>query len=138
MIYETDQNEQEERQVAAYLSMVYGFAMYKTPQFAVVDYIATRDTKPIALVEIKCRRQSIQQIDEMGGYLISLSKWTKMRQLSDMMRMPVALCIRFDKAVYKYVTYEFGYDGTSKITRRDRGETEPAVIINVERFTRVR
>lgn len=139
MIYETQANEAEERRVAAYVQTVYDVAMHKTPRFAVVDYIATRDGAPVGLVEIKCRSMSIEEVDQRGGYLISLNKLKKMRMLSEMLKVPSVLVVRFDKKIYEYITNDFGYDGVVPFNRNDRpDEREMAAVLHTTRFRKMR
>lgn len=139
MIYETQANEDEEQTVAAYVSAVYGVAMYKTPQFSVVDYIATRDQKAVGLIEIKCRRMSIEEVGARGGYLISLNKLEKMQMLSEMLRMPAVLIVMFDQKVYEYIVERDQYDSVIPFNRNDRpNEREMAAVIYTTRFRRLR
>jgi hypothetical protein len=139
MIYETTADESAERRIAAYVSTVYGVTMWKTPQFAVVDYIATRDGAPVGLVEIKCRSMSIEEIDARGGYLISLNKLKKMRMLSEMLKIPSVLVVKFKDKVYEYITHDFGYDGVVPFNRNDRpDEREMAAVLYTTRFRRMR
>lgn len=133
MIYETKRNELDERRIANYVSYVYGVVMCKTPQFAVVDYIALRDNKPVALIEIKSRKQTIEQINSMGGYLISQNKLESMRYLSDLLRLPATLVVRFDKDIYHH-SIEDHYS-TRQFSRNDRpSEIEQAAIIPTDHF----
>lgn len=139
MIYETQANEAEERRVAAYVQTVYDVEMQKTAQFAVVDYVATRNGAVVGLVEIKCRNMSIEEVDARGGYLISLNKLNKMRVLSDMLSAPAVLVVKFKDKVYEYITEDLGYDGTVPFNRNDRpNEREMAAVIYTTRFRRMR
>lgn len=139
MIYETQADQAEEQKVAAYVRAVYDVEMYKTAQFAVVDYIATRGGAPVGLVEIKCRSMSIEEVEARGGYLISLNKLKKMRMLSDMLRVPSVLVVRFDKKIYEYITSDLGYDGVMPFNRNDRpDEREMAAVLHTTRFRRMR
>lgn len=139
MIYETQANEAEERRVAAYVQTVYDVDMHKTSQFAVVDYIASRYGQVVGLVEIKCRNMSIEEIDARGGYLISLTKLNKMRVLSEMIKAPSVLVVKFKDTIYEYITQDFGYDGVVPFNRNDRpDEREMAAVIYTTRFRRMK
>ena len=139
MIYETQANQAEEQKVASYVRAVYDVEMHKTAQFAVVDYIATRGGEPVGLVEIKCRSMSIEEVEARGGYLISLNKLKKMRMLSDMLRVPSVLVVKFKDKVYEYITSDLGYDGVVPFNRNDRpDEREMAAVIYTTRFRRMR
>jgi len=133
VIYETKSNELDERRIANYVAYVYGVTMCKTPQFAVVDYIALRDNKPVALIEIKSRTQTIEKINSMGGYLISFNKLEKMRDLSNLLQLPSVLVVRFDKDIYHH-SIEDHYC-TRQFSRNDRpSEIEEAAVIPTDHF----
>lgn len=132
-IYETTINITKEAAIAGELSAAWNCDVIKLPRLYSCDYAAMRDGSVSAWIEIKCRNRSYPT------YLLSLHKWLKGVELSNVTGKPFILVVSWDdKIIYKNVTNE-----PVKIViggRKDRGDPadiEPMVEIEISGFKKL-
>lgn len=140
--YESPQDRTNEKEVIDYISMLWSCQCRKLPLDYYLDYaiVDPTDESIRALIEIKCRTYTIDQINRMGGYLLSLSKWTHAKQFCESSELPFLLVVRFQSEIWYFKTKDFLHDGLKWMKRhdmRDQYDMEPAVIINCSRFVKV-
>lgn len=140
--YETEQDRANETWVIDQISMRWSCQCRKLPLDYFLDYavVDPTDESIRALIEVKCRNYTIQQIDRFGGYLLSLSKWAKAKQLCEGAGLPFFLIVKFKDEVWYFKTMTFNFDGMRWIKREDTNDPqdkEPAVLIKCSRFVKV-
>ncbi|MFN7323059.1 MAG: hypothetical protein ACK5SP_02180 [bacterium] len=140
--YETKDDLDREQHVAAILEQEWRCRLEKLPIRYHLDYVITQDGKAVAFCEIKTRRYSMEQIDKMGGYLMSIGKWTSAMALSDSSGLPFILTAVTTCGVWYAVfrSGEFDADDVLVRGRTDRNDwqdVEPCVLLYSSRFTRI-
>ena len=114
--------------------------MISTPRMYSLDYMALRDGKPVAWVEIKERKYTLETIRNLGGYLLSLHKLTSARALHQITQLPFVLVVKLADGIY-YKSFasdlDFIKNRISVGGRMDRGDwqdIEPCVLIDTDGF----
>jgi hypothetical protein len=153
--YETPQDLANEEGVARVLARRWSATALKLKRFYPIDYAFCREERyttshngrPVlrstaaAFAEIKTRTYTWEQLDRLGGYALSLEKWSAAERLCSMAGLPfiVAVCAVGD---LRYaVAGDFSHDGVTYGGRSDRGDPsdkEPLILLNVARFKPVR
>ena len=109
-----------------------------------LDFVLTRGDKAVAYAEVKTRNYTMEKIGEMGGYLMSIGKWTAAKQLSEASRLPFILIVRTLDGLYSSI---FNHaDGfipddvlvRGRTDRNDWQDIEPCVLLNTNKFTRIK
>jgi hypothetical protein len=106
-----------------------------------LDYAFTRKNRVVAFCEIKVRNYSMQQIQQFGGYLLSVDKWLAAKSLSQVTKTPFVLVVQTNGGLY-YSSFkdEFLHDGVTLGGRTDRSDwqdVEPCVLLNIKRFQQI-
>jgi hypothetical protein len=136
--YETDANLRSEIAVKEILEKNWNCELTKLPTQYRFDYVAERNGKVVAFIEIKVRKYSYNRIDEMGGYMISLSKIVAAKQFAMAAGIRSILAVSMFEGVYyfpidkQFVTSDLAIKG-----RTDRGDwedVEPCVLIPMNEF----
>ena len=141
-IYETEQDLASEREVAGMLAERFNCLFSKMPIRYNLDYALKKtDDRCIGYCEIKSRKYSMAEIDNFGGYLMSVGKWASAKNLCESSCVPFLLAVRTTDGVwaakFKPHTNDFRPDGVLVRGRKDRGDwqdVEPCVLLNVSRF----
>ena len=76
-MYETHRDRIAEARVAKKIADKWLCKAIKLRPTYVVDYALMQGDAFKAFLEIKCRNYSMKQMDDMGGFMLSLDKWTK-------------------------------------------------------------
>lgn len=98
-----------------------------------------RDGKCRALSEIKVRRYSMEQMARMGGFMLSLHKWTAARTLADAAKVPFLVVVEAGGDIFWH-TANGEHDGISfggRTDRNDADDVEPVVLLKPHRFKRL-
>ena len=139
-IYETESNRQAQARTAKEIEEHFKCTMISTPRMYSLDYMALRDGHPVAWVEIKERKYTLDAIKKLGGYLLSLHKLTSARALHQITMLPFILVVKLqDGTYYKSFTSDLDFI-KNKISvggRLDRGDLqdiEPCVLIDTDSF----
>jgi len=140
-MYETPADLKNEEDVVAMLQKRWQCRFVKLPIRYHLDYVAVDGDKAIGFVELKTRNYSMAQIDSMGGYLMSIGKWSSAKALYDCSGLPFVLVVKTTDGIYYSTFKEFKPDDVLVRGRTDRGDwqdIEPCVLIKSNRFTKVK
>jgi hypothetical protein len=142
-LYESEADLARERDVAALIEQRWKCQMFKLPLQYHLDYAAVRNDRVVAFCEIKVRTYTMDQIENLGGYMISLGKWTTAHSLFLSTRLPFALIVKAQDGVYHAnINSEELFTRHSVVIkgRKDRNDwqdIEPCVLLNTNGFKRL-
>jgi hypothetical protein len=139
-LYETAADLDNEASIAKVLSLKWDCNFVKLPIRYHLDFVVTRGDQAIAYAEFKTRNYSMADIGKMGGYLMSIGKWSAAKQLCDASLLPFILVVKTLDGVYRAGFTEFKPDGVLVRGRTDRNDwqdIEPCVLLNTQRFKRI-
>lgn len=75
-----------------------GTEAIKMPALSAVDYLLTRDLQITAAVEIKTRKESVDQVRSYGGLMLKHRKLVEIADLSEILRIRAFVAFCFDNA----------------------------------------
>jgi hypothetical protein len=136
--YETQKDLDGEKKMAQIMEGKWACQMFKLPIKYHLDYAITRNDQIIAFCEMRSRKYSLEKLNEMGGFYISLEKWKSAKQLYDLTELPFIMALETPHALYYAMFKEFKPDGYTISGRKDRGDwqdIEPMVLLDTNRFT---
>lgn len=139
-LYETAENLKQEKAVADFASRKWGCSFAKLKKAYALDYAIIRDKKVVSFAEIKCRKYSMEKLDSMGGFMISLHKWIEAKNICQVSSVPFSLIIKTEDGVWLHKTEDFSNDGVIIGGRYDRGDSqdvEPVVLLKSDRFKKI-
>lgn len=139
-LYESNTDLSNEQYVAQKIGAVWGCEFKKMPIRYHLDFVLTKGDKAVAFCEVKSRNYTMQRIDEMGGYLMSIGKWSSAKNLSEASGLPFILVARTLDGVWYTVVKEFKPDDVLVRGRTDRNDwqdIEPCVLLKCDRFKKV-
>jgi hypothetical protein len=140
-IYETTADLQREDDVLKVLEKLWNLKLIKLPIRYHLDFVAVKEDRAKAFVEVKTRNYSMQQIDAMGGYLMSIGKWSSAKSLYDCSGLPFVLVAKTTDGIYYSVFKEFKPDDILVRGRTDRNDwqdIEPCVVIRADKFKKLK
>lgn len=131
--YETAQDRSNEQALARIIEHHYRCQLTKMPIKLQLDYMATRDGKAVAFVEMRHRR------NEMGAfptYMVGLHKCLMAKQLTLVTGLPSMLAVRWADAVgiTKLPPDEMDVQLGGTVRRGDAQDIEPMVYFDVAKF----
>jgi hypothetical protein len=136
-LYETQDNLSSEQEVAAHLEKAWKCSMSKLPIRYHLDFVAQRGKNAVAFCEVKVRNYSMDQIGKMGGYMLSLGKWSAAKQMCEASCLPFILVVKTTDGIWYSIIESFKPDSVIVNGRQDRGDwqdIEPCVLINQSKF----
>lgn len=139
-LYETQEDLSSEAEVANYLSKIWKCEMSKLPIRYHLDFVAQRGKNAVAFCEVKVRNYSMEQIGKMGGYMLSLGKWSSAKQMCEASGLPFILVIKATDGIWFSLIDSFKPDSVIVNGRTDRDDwqdIEPCVLIKQSRFKRI-
>jgi hypothetical protein len=139
-IYETQEDLASEQGVAKHLAKVWRCEMSKLPIRYHLDFVAQRGKNAVAFCEVKVRTYSMEQIGKMGGYMLSLGKWSSAKQMCEASGLPFILVVKAADGIWYAIIDSFKPDSVIVNGRQDRGDwqdIEPCVLINQSRFKKL-
>ena len=139
-LYESNTDLNNEQYVAQKIGAVWGCEFKKMPIRYHLDFVLTKGDKAVAFCEVKSRNYTMQRIDEMGGYLMSIGKWSAAKNLSEASGLPFILVARTLDGIWYTVVKDFKPDDVLVRGRTDRNDwqdIEPCVLLKCERFKRL-
>ena len=139
-LYETQEDLSSEAEVADYLSKIWKCEMSKLPIRYHLDFVAQRGKNAVAFCEVKVRNYSMEQIGKMGGYMLSLGKWSSAKQMCEASGLPFILVIKATDGIWFSLIDSFKPDSVIVNGRTDRSDwqdIEPCVLIKQSRFKQV-
>lgn len=139
-LYETSVDLDNEDSIAKMLSHHWNCEFVKLPLRYHLDFVVTRNDKAVGFAEFKTRNYSMADINKMGGYLLSIGKWSAAKQLCEASQLPFALVVKTLDGLYCSTFTEFKPDDVLVRGRTDRSDwqdIEPCVLLNTQRFKRI-
>jgi hypothetical protein len=141
-LYETGEDLQNELNLATKIEKIWKCKFRKMPMQYKIDFALERNKKIVAFCEIKERSYSMDEIDSMGGYKISLAKWMAGIQLMQQTGLPFILLIGANNGAYqKTIKYPpalpLDLSVWGRGDRSDPQDFEPCVSIPVSEFKQV-
>lgn len=137
-LYESEDDRANERRLAAAVSVAWKVEPVKLKMAYNIDYALLRDGRTVAVSEFKCRKYSMEQLDSMGGFMLSLHKWMSAKHLSEAAGVPFVVVVADkDGVIWHHRPTEFVHDGIGYGGRTDRGDgqdVEPVVLLRKQRF----
>ena len=138
--YETQEDLSREGNISSLLEKRWGCKLLKMPIRYHLDYVVQRDGKAIGFCEIKTRNYTMKSIGNMGGYLLSIGKWSSAKQLVDCSGLPFMLvvctldglwCAKFTEFVPKDIQVK------GRTDRNDWQDIEPCVLLDILLFKKI-
>lgn len=94
-IYETGANRKSEEPVAEIMALILRSRLERTRPLAIADYIVSSiDGVATGLMEIKVRRYTPEELDDMGGFFISEQKLLMIHEVCKMLRLDFHLVVK--------------------------------------------
>lgn len=135
-VYENSATKSKELAFAEFLSWQWSCDCIKLSLKYQLDFACMRDGKVVSWLELKCRNNHFWKYPT---YMVSLDKWLKAIQLSEITGIPAFLAVRFTDAD-GYMRMGRGVGTIGYGGRSDRGDAmdlEPMVFISMEQFKNV-
>lgn len=136
-LYETEDDLSNEQRVAERLSEAWKCKFVKMPIRYHLDFVLTRGDRAVAFCEIKTRNYTMERINEMGGYLMSIGKWASAKALSEASGLPFILVANTTDGIWYMKAITFVADDILVRGRTDRNDwqdIEPCVLLRCDRF----
>jgi hypothetical protein len=142
--YETEEDRSKEFAVAKSLATLWGYTAIKLKPACEIDYVLTLFDDIKGVMEIKCRNYSYEQLDKLGGYMLSCHKMSALRRWHADFPIGVAIAIQLTDGIFVFtVSHASAFERFPKIKmagRRDRGDAqdiEPCVLIPMQKFRKI-
>lgn len=135
--YERQIDRQNEAAIIATLEQAWSVKAAKLKPSLKLDYALSRDGTVRAFAEVKARTYSWEQIDQLGGYMLSLDKWTHARGFCA--GLPLVLAVSAGDEIRTFITRfseNFRVVLGGRTDRNDWQDVEPCILIPVDRFVR--
>ena len=123
-IYESKEDLVQEKSVADFAASKWDCAFAKLKKAYALDYAIFKDKKIVSFAEIKCRNYSMEKLDSMGGFMISLHKWIEAKNVCDTSKVPFTLLVGTEDGIWYHKTEDFLNDGVSIGGRYDRNDSQ--------------
>jgi hypothetical protein len=139
-MYESKANLKLEYALADQLAGMWRCAFRKLPIRYGVDYIVMRDDQPRAFCELKVREYEMDQLEILGGFMLSLGKWMEGQRLHQATQLPFIVGIQLLDGIWYHQTTDFKFDGMKIAGRTDRGDwqdVEPCILLQRDKFVRL-
>lgn len=139
-LYESQADLDRESIVVDLLQSKWDCTMTKLPIRYHLDYVIQRGDKAVAFCEIKTRNYTMAEIQNFGGYLMSIGKWASAESLHRSTGLPFILVVKATDGVYFSSFSEFKPDDVLVRGRTDRNDwqdIEPCVLLDTRRFTKI-
>ena len=144
-LYETDADLEREGNMVSVVESNWKCKLTKLPIRYHLDYVFTREDKPVAFCEMKTRNYPMDNLDRNGGYSIGLGKWMTAKTMSETSGLPFVLIVKLNDGLY-YSTFGDGHNSfkpddmviSGRIDRNDWQDIEPCVMIRAKRFKKLK
>lgn len=135
--YENPASLEAERLVATTLESRWNCKLAKMPIAYHIDWMALRDNKPVAFMELKCRTNPREQYPT---FMLSFAKWQHGIQMGSTAAVPFIVSVQWTDGLFylpvdNTTPFDLGYGG-----RKDRGDwqdMEPVVYVPTSLFKEV-
>lgn len=133
--YESSGDRNNEIAISEHLSSIWNCNFKKLPMSYYIDWILMKDAGPVAVAEVKCRRNSSTQYDTL---MLSLAKWMNGKRLAQELSVPFLIIVQWTDGLFyakpeSIITYGFG----GRTDRNDSQDVEPMVYINIDQFKKI-
>lgn len=142
--YETQNDREKEFKVAQSVATLWGYTALKLKPACEVDYALTLFDDIKGVMEIKCRNYSYDQLDRLGGYMLSCHKMSALRRWHTDFPIGIAIVIELTDGIYCWTIQSgIAIERFSKIKmtgRKDRNDPqdiEPCVLIPMGKFRKI-
>jgi hypothetical protein len=133
VIYETPRDQEREHGAAMQVATRSGAVLVKAPALACWDYMAIRGGKLVAALEVKVRSHDM---DTYPTYMVSAEKVVKLRNLRQLLGVPVLLVVSFNGRIATLDVKAEGEMGMGGRTdRQDPNDQEPCLFFPVAAFS---
>jgi hypothetical protein len=137
-MYETKADLTIEESVKGLLEKEWCCDLVKLPIRYHLDFACSRNGRVIGFCEVKSRSYTMEAIDRMGGYLLSIGKWEAAKSLCDASGLAFLLVVRATDGLY-YARFkdDFLPDDVLIRGRTDRDDwqdIEPCVLLDASKF----
>ena len=131
--YETQDDLNNEKQIAKVIENVFKCELYKMPIKLSLDFMAMRNGKAVSFIEVRQRKNDMTRY---GTYMISLYKLMMANNLTQATKLPCFLAVQFtDKfAITKFPPEDFYVNVEGSVKRGDPQDIEPMAHFNIENF----
>ena len=139
-MYETEGHLAVERSIAEKVEKAWNCTVNKMPIRLHLDYVIQRGDKAVAFCEIKTRGKTMQEVDDLGGYLIDVNKLVAAKGLYDVTGLPFVLVVGMNDGIWYTKMTEFKPDDVLVRGRKDRGDWQdvaPCGLLLSSRFKRL-
>lgn len=139
-MYETPEDLKNEKDVANYLSGLYGCDFVKLKISYGLDFAIVKNSLMVATAEIKCRNYTSAQIDNWGGLMLSATKAHRAHEWFLVHRIPFLLIAKLKDGIFVANIGDWGayrIEMTGRTDRNDWQDIEPCCIIPMNNFDRV-
>ena len=142
-IYESEEDLRVERDVAKHIESLWGCDLEKMHMKYIIDFMAFREGKAVAVVEV---RRRFNPSNKYTTFYASLAKWNRGREYCKANNLAFCFVVRWDDGMFIY-KFQDG-DEDFKITmggsqpkhqswRGDPQDYEPVIHIPVSRFKKI-
>ena len=114
--------------------------MLAAPRLYKIDFVAVRNSRLVAFVEVKQRNYTMSEIERMGGYMIALTKWMNAKQVYDTTGLKFVLAVGTQDGIWVATISDFFAENLVYGGRTDRGDSqdmEPCVLVSVDKFKKI-
>jgi hypothetical protein len=139
-IYETADDRNKEDAIVDLLEAKWSCKFTKIPIRYNLDFVISRNNKVLAYSELKVRKYSMEKIGQMGGYMMSLGKWSAAKQLCEASSLPFMLIVQTLDGLYSMKEKKFIADQIiigGRADRNDWQDIEPCILLNINRFVKI-
>jgi len=138
LVRETNNHLMKERELMVAFARSINKTYIKLHKFSSVDYALVGDAgKVVAFVEVKCRKPTMEYMDERGGIFLSSFKWAQAKILCDACHVPFIFVVSAEDTKWWHVTKDFQHDGLvvgGRWDRNDERDEEPVILLRKGRF----
>ena len=144
-IYETSADLVRETDIISIVEQAWNCKATKLAIKYHLDYVFTRKNKAFGFCEIKTRTSTMDHIDNLGGYMLSLDKWMAAIRMSHATDLPFVLIVKttddlyysmFGKNKHPFETDDVRIMG--RVDRNDWQDIEPCVVIRTDKFKKLK
>lgn len=139
-LYETKAHLAKEFALADELALLWRCEFEKLPIRYGVDYLLMRNGNICGFCELKVREYEMDQLERMGGFMLSLGKWMEGARLREVTGLPFVIAIKLLDGIFWYSAKDATHDGMKIGGRKDRGDwqdVEPVILLKRDRFTKL-
>lgn len=136
-LYESSEDRSNEREVASRLALLQKCDFKKLPMAYYIDWVFLRNQKPVAIAEVKCRKNPSAQYPTL---MLGLAKWMHGKELAKELAVPFLVVIKWTDGLFwhsanQHTQISHGFGG--RVDRNDDQDVEPVVFIPINNFRKI-